>query len=90
MAMGEGSVSFEPKNVEELRRFFDSNKDRHHEIWIVLTKKEHADPQPVSFCEAVAEAVEQGLIDSRTKSLSEHKYAIRFTKRRPKKKATPK
>ena len=89
MATGEESVTFEPKNSEELKRFFEASKKRYHEIWIVLTKKKHADPQPVSFGEAVKEAVEQGLIDSRTKSLSVHKYAIRFTKRRPKKKATP-
>jgi hypothetical protein len=87
---GKESVSFEPKNIEELKRFFAVNKKRYHEIWIVLTKKEYADSQPVSFGEAVKEAVEQGLIDSRTKSLSVHKYAIRFTKRKPKKKATPK
>ena len=77
------SVSFEPKSGEELRRFFEVNKDRYHEIWILLTKKKYADPQPVSFNEAVAEAVKQGLIDSRTKTLTAQKYAIRFTKRKP-------
>ncbi len=53
----------------------------YHEIWIVITKKESADHQPVTFSEAVAEAEKQGLVDSRTKSLNEHKYVIRFTKR---------
>jgi hypothetical protein len=76
------SVSFEPKNAEELRRFFEANKNRYHEIWVVLTNKKYANPQPVSFNEAVAEAVKQGLVDSRTKTLSEQKYSIRFTKRR--------
>jgi hypothetical protein len=51
-------------------------------FWIILTNKKYADPQPVSFNEAVSEAVKQGLIDSRSKSLSERKYAIRFTKRK--------
>ncbi len=82
MAKGEGSVSFEPKNVEELRYFFGTNKDKYHEIWIVLSKKKYANPQPVSFNETVAEAVRQGLIDSRSKSLNELKYSIRFTKRK--------
>ena len=86
MGTGEESVSFEPKNVGELRLFFEASKDRYHEIWIVLTKKEHANPQPVSFDETVKEAVKQGLIDSRMKSLSMHKYAIRFTKRKTKEK----
>jgi hypothetical protein len=49
---------------------------------VVLTKKKYVDPQPVSFNEAVNEAVKQGLIDSRTKSLSERKYAVRFTTRK--------
>jgi len=77
------SVNFEPKNVEELRRFFEANRDRYLEIWVVLTNKKYADPQPVSFNEAVAEAVKQDLIDSRTKTLTAEKYAIRFTKRKP-------
>ncbi len=82
MAKGEGSVSFEPKNVEELRHFFETHKDTYHEIWIVLSNKKYVDPQPISFNETVAEAVSQGLIDSRSKSLSEWKYAVRFTKRK--------
>ena len=61
MGTGEESVSFEPKNTEELKCFFEASKKRYHEIWIVLTKKEHADPQPVSFGEAVKEAVSRGL-----------------------------
>jgi len=77
------SVSFEPRNVEELRRFFEAEKGIYHEIWVVLMKKVRVNPQPVSFNDAVAEAVKQGLIDSRTKTLSAEKYAVRFTKRKP-------
>jgi hypothetical protein len=76
------SVTFEPRTAEELADFFKTRRDSYHEIWIVISKKKHADPQPVTFEEAVAEAVKQGLIDSRTKSLNEHKYMIRFTKRK--------
>ena len=75
-----------PKTHEELARFFKTNKDKYHEIWIVITKKEHANPQPVSFNDAVTEAIKQGLIDSRTKTLNEEKYLIRFTKRKEVKK----
>ena len=78
------TVSFEPKKLEELRQFLANGKNVYHEIWVVLTKKKYANPQPVSFEQAVAEAVKLGLIDNRTKSLSEKKYAIRFTKRKPK------
>jgi hypothetical protein len=79
------SVSFEPQTVEDLRRFFAANRNRFHEIWVVLTNKKYADPQPVSFNEAVAEAVKQGLVDSRTKTLSAQKYAVRFTKKKTEK-----
>ena len=65
--------------------FFETNKNKYHEIWIILTNKKYADPQPVTFNDAVNEAVKQGLIDNRSKSLSEQKYAVRFTKRRTKK-----
>jgi hypothetical protein len=76
------SVHFEPTNPEELSQFFEANKDKYHEIWVVLTKKTSANSQPVSFTEAVTEAIKHGLIDSRTKSLSDQKYGIRFTKRK--------
>jgi hypothetical protein len=76
-------VFFEPRNVEALSSFLNENKGCYHEIWVILTKKEFADPQPVSFDEAVREAIKHGLVDSKTKTLSEKKYGIRFTKRRP-------
>jgi dsDNA-binding SOS-regulon protein len=75
------SVSFEPKNEEELATFFQANKEIFHEIWIVLANKKYSNPQPVSFNQAVSEAIKQGLIDSKTKTLNKQKYAIRFTKR---------
>jgi hypothetical protein len=81
----EASVTFEPKNAAELAHFFETNRDRYREIWIIITKKKHADPQPVTFNDAITEAVKQGLIDSLTKSLNEHKYMIRFTKRKKQK-----
>jgi len=83
--MIKNSITFEPASAEALSKFFLTNKENYHEIWIVLTKKEYANPQPVSFTEAVSQAIEQGLIDSRTKSVNKKKYAIRFTKRKEKK-----
>ena len=76
------STTYEPKNIGELSGFLKSNKDNYHEIWVVLIKKKHANPQPVTFAEAVDEAIRQGLVDSRTKTLDENKYAVRFTKRK--------
>jgi len=75
------SITFEPQNVSELKRFFEENKEKYHEIWIVITKKKAAHTQPISFDQALAEARKQGLIDSRTRSIDTEKYMIRFTKR---------
>ncbi len=77
------SATFEPRTPCELSHFFEANKDRYDEIWVVLTKKKHADPQPVSGHEALKEAIRHGLIDSRTRSLGKQKYEMRFTKRLP-------
>ncbi|MGA3060202.1 MAG: hypothetical protein ABSD92_07505 [Candidatus Bathyarchaeia archaeon] len=75
------SVAFEPQNLESLTEFFGENKDKYHEIWIIITNKKAANPQPISFNQVVSEAVKQGLIDSRIKNIDEKKYMIRFTKR---------
>ena len=78
----EGSITYEPQDTDDLSVFLKTNKEKYHEIWVVLVKKKCADPQPVSFSEAVSIAVHQGLIDSKTKSLDEKRYAVRFTKRK--------
>ena len=75
------SITFEPQNGSEPKRFFEENKEKYHEIWIVITKKKAAHTQPISFDPALAEARKQGLIDSRTRSIDTEKYMIRFTKR---------
>lgn len=76
-----GSVSYEPKNANDLSIFLKANKDQFHEIWIIITKKTRGSIQPVSFDEAVTEALALGLVDSRIKKLDEKRYSIRFTKR---------
>jgi hypothetical protein len=78
------SIHFEPRNAEEPSQFFEANRDKYQEIRVVLTKKTSANPQPVSFTEAVTESTKHGLIDSRTRSLSDQKYGIRFTEKKQK------
>ncbi len=75
------SVTFEPMSLEELRRFFEENKAKYHEIWVIITNKKAANPQLVSFDQVVSEARKQGLIDSRIKNVDEKRYMIRLTKR---------
>jgi len=76
-----GSITFELQNVSELKRFFEDNKEKYHEIWVVITKKKAAISQPLSFNQALIEAKKQGLIDSRTKTIDAEKYMVRFTER---------
>jgi len=85
MMPAEGSITYEPQNISDLSSFLKENKEKYHEIWVVLIKKKHLDPQPVSFSEAVGRAIELGLVDSRIKTLDEKRYAVRFTKRKTKK-----
>jgi hypothetical protein len=59
------TITFEPKNTNELSRFLKTNRSKYHEVLIVLTKKKNANPQPVSFADASTEAKKHGLIDSR-------------------------
>ena len=75
------SVTFEPKSLDELTAFFKENKDKYHEIWIIITNKKTANPQVVSFSQVVSEAKMQGLIDSLIKNVDEKRYMIRLTKR---------
>ena len=81
---GEDSVSFEPKNAQDLKHFLEANKEKYHEIWIIIEKKSRIDLQPLTFKDAVSLAIAQGLVDNRKKTLDEKHYAIRFTKRKVK------
>ena len=75
------SVSFEPKTLGELTQFFEENKDKYHEMWVIIKNKKSQSPQIVSFNDVVSEARKQGLIDSRIKNVDKEKYMIRLTKR---------
>ena len=81
----EESITYEPKNTQDLTTFLENNKEKYHEIWIIITKKKSSNSQPLSFNQAVKLAIAQGLVDSRTKSLDNKKYEIRFTKKKEKK-----
>ena len=56
----ESSISYEPNNPSDLESFLMANKEKYHEIWVILIKKKYADPQPVSFNEAVNLAIKSG------------------------------
>jgi hypothetical protein len=41
ISMGE-SITFDSQNVLMLKQFFEGNKEKYDEIWIVITKKKVA------------------------------------------------
>jgi len=63
------SGTVEPKSLHALRQFFEENKDKYQEIWVIITNKKTANPQIVSFNQVISEAKNHGLIDSRIKKL---------------------
>ena len=66
---------------EEWRRWLADNHQTQKEIWLVVYKK--AAPQrPITYMEALLEAICYGWIDSQSKSIDEWKYAQRFSPRR--------
>ena len=75
------AVTFEPKSLDDLKQFLEENKDKHHEIWIIITNKKAANPQIVSFKEVISESKKLELIDSRIKNVDEKRYMIRLTKK---------
>jgi hypothetical protein len=75
------SIIFEPQNLAELKQFFEDNKEKYPEIWVVITKKKTTTPQSISFDQTLNEAEKQEIIDSRTKTINAQKYMIRLTKR---------
>jgi hypothetical protein len=64
----DSSITYEPNNPADLATFLVDNKEKHHEIWVILIKKKYVNPQPVSFNQAVNLAINNGLVDSRTNS----------------------
>jgi hypothetical protein len=75
------SITFEPKSKEALNQFLEENKNKYHEIWIIITNKKTQNPQIVSFDQVLDEAKKQELIDSRIRNIDAKKYMIRLTKR---------
>jgi uncharacterized protein YdeI (YjbR/CyaY-like superfamily) len=68
---------------EDFRRWLEMNHGQQTEIWLVRYKKAAGKPS-LDYVEAVEEAICFGWIDNLEKSMDAERYALRFSRRRPK------
>jgi len=66
---------------EELRQWLQDNHRTKMEIWLIFYKKSSA-RQTLTITQAVEEALCFGWIQSRMKTLNEHRFTVRFSPRR--------
>ncbi len=80
--MSEITETFIARDREEWRTWLAEHHAQAGEIWLLVGKK--GSPEPgASYDEAVEEALCFGWIDGQAKRWNEHRYAVRFTPRRP-------
>ncbi|MDQ3877324.1 MAG: YdeI/OmpD-associated family protein [Actinomycetota bacterium] len=70
------------KSGEEMRRWLTANHENAAELWVGFYKKS-ADNKGVSWSEAVDQALCFGWIDGVRKGIDDHRFTIRFTRRKP-------
>jgi uncharacterized protein YdeI (YjbR/CyaY-like superfamily) len=80
--MSEITETFIARDREEWRTWLAANHTQAAEIWLLVGKKAGSEPS-VTYDEAVEEALCFGWIDGQAKRWNEHRYAVRFTPRRP-------
>ncbi len=49
MAAAQSSILYEPKDLDDLAGFLKANKEKYHEIWVVITKKAQCGPSAFVF-----------------------------------------
>ncbi|MBM3147986.1 MAG: YdeI/OmpD-associated family protein, partial [Actinobacteria bacterium] len=80
--MSEITETFIARDRVEWRAWLTANHSGAREIWLLVGKKGSPEPS-VTYDEAVEEALCFGWIDGQSKRWHEHRYAVRFTPRRP-------
>jgi uncharacterized protein YdeI (YjbR/CyaY-like superfamily) len=69
----------------EWAAWLDANHETETEVWLVYWKKA-SDKESIAWAEAVEVALKYGWIDGVIRTIDEHRYAQRWTPRRPKSK----
>jgi uncharacterized protein YdeI (YjbR/CyaY-like superfamily) len=70
------------RSLEQWRRWLSQHHDAVSEIWLVLYKRQ-ARVESLRYPDARDEALCFGWVDSLVKRLDDHRYALKFTPRRP-------
>jgi len=73
------------RDAAEWAAWLDANHEIEAEVWVVYWKKASGKPS-IAWAEAVEVALKYGWIDGVIRSIDEHRYAQRWTPRRPKSK----
>jgi uncharacterized protein YdeI (YjbR/CyaY-like superfamily) len=71
------------KNQQDLRKWFEENHEKMHELWVGYYKIKYGAPS-ITWPQSVEEALCFGWIDGIRKSIDKNCYTIRFTPRKPK------
>jgi uncharacterized protein YdeI (YjbR/CyaY-like superfamily) len=78
--MNHSQEEFEPATRAEWREWLHEHAGRPGGVWLVLHKGKDA---PLSYMDAIDEAVAFGWIDSKAMRLDEQRYRIRISPRKP-------
>jgi uncharacterized protein YdeI (YjbR/CyaY-like superfamily) len=73
------------RNEAEWAAWLEANHEAEHEVWIVYWKKASG-KESIAWADAVEVALKYGWIDGVIRTIDEHRYAQRWTPRRPKSK----
>jgi uncharacterized protein YdeI (YjbR/CyaY-like superfamily) len=73
------------RNAAEWAAWLDANHETETEVWVVYWKKASG-KESIAWADAVEVALKYGWIDGVIRSIDKHRYAQRWTPRRPKSK----
>ena len=78
-------IEITARDSADWERWLDANHETAAEVWLVYWKKASGE-QSVTWAEAVEVALKYGWIDGLVRPIDDHRYAQRWTPRRPKSK----
>jgi uncharacterized protein YdeI (YjbR/CyaY-like superfamily) len=78
-------IEITARDAAEWAAWLDANHETETEVWVVYWKKASG-KESIAWADAVEVALKYGWIDGVIRSIDEHRYAQRWTPRRPKSK----
>jgi uncharacterized protein YdeI (YjbR/CyaY-like superfamily) len=78
-------IEITARNAAEWAAWLEANHETEQEVWVVYWKKASG-KESINWADAVEVALKYGWIDGVIRTIDEHRYAQRWTPRRPKSK----